>query len=312
MTNLFNRWLPCLTLGAWSVIMLYFAGPPSGVAGKFIAAHTHLLSGRVDSLLVPAFRPYVLLAGVALLLMAVAFLLYPADAACCSAAQCGHPLSRFAAGRWLTFLVLLVPVSAAAFISPDSFGAGAMLNRGIISDASALGGSSKITRTAPDLPLPTNGSSSGGTSVVSGSPAPAPANTAAPAANNDNPYLHITPEGYIETEVLDLLYATQDPALRKDFEGKTVQLIAQLMPGDKAQGQAPRFKAVRMFMTCCAADARPIATVVEADKLPELPEMSWIRVIATATFPVENGRRTTVLKATKVEKTAPPEESMLY
>jgi hypothetical protein len=40
--------------------------------------------------------------------------------------------------------------------------------------------------------------------------------------------------------------------------------------------------------------------------------MTWIKVIATATFPIENGRRTTVLKATNVTKVDPPADSMLY
>jgi uncharacterized membrane protein YcgQ (UPF0703/DUF1980 family) len=112
--------------------------------------------------------------------------------------------------------------------------------------------------------------------------------------------------------VLDLLYAAQDNTLRKDFEDKTVVLTGQFMP-DKTSGDATkRFKAVRMFMTCCAADARPVATLVEADKAPDLPEMTWVKITAKAQFPVENGRRISVLKAEKVEKTAPPEETMLY
>ena len=99
---------------------------------------------------------------------------------------------------------------------------------------------------------------------------------------------------------------------RKDFEGKTVQLIGQFMPDKTSTGSGTRFKTVRMFMTCCAADARPVATLVEAEKLPDFPEMTWVKVTATSEFPVENGRRISVLKAVKVEKTDPPEESMLY
>ena len=40
--------------------------------------------------------------------------------------------------------------------------------------------------------------------------------------------------------------------------------------------------------------------------------MSWIKITGTATFPVENGRRIAVLKADRVEKCNPPEETMLY
>jgi uncharacterized membrane protein YcgQ (UPF0703/DUF1980 family) len=84
------------------------------------------------------------------------------------------------------------------------------------------------------------------------------------------------------------------------------------MPDPAASAGGPRFKAVRMFMTCCAADARPIAALVETAELPNLPDMTWIKITGTSTFPIENGRRISVLKADKVEKTTPPEESMLY
>ena len=84
------------------------------------------------------------------------------------------------------------------------------------------------------------------------------------------------------------------------------------MPDASNNASGHRFKAVRMFMTCCAADARPVATLVECDTLPKLPEMTWIKVTGTATFPVENGRRISILKAERVEKSAPPEETMLY
>jgi hypothetical protein len=40
--------------------------------------------------------------------------------------------------------------------------------------------------------------------------------------------------------------------------------------------------------------------------------MTWVRVVGEATFPLENGRRIAVLQAETVEKTNPPEESMLY
>jgi hypothetical protein len=46
--------------------------------------------------------------------------------------------------------------------------------------------------------------------------------------------------------------------------------------------------------------------------LPKLPEMTWIKVTGIATFPIENGRRISVLKAERVEKTDPPDETMLF
>jgi uncharacterized repeat protein (TIGR03943 family) len=300
MNKIFSRWLPCATLAAWSSVLLYF-----------------YFSGRIHAFLHPTFRPYVLIAGIAMGVMALVFLLFPADANCCSAAECGHGLSRVAAGKVLTFLILLVPVTAAAMFSPDNFGKNVMLNRVEITDASSLRSPTAQKNAPPapvDMPLPTNGA----TTASNVPPAPAaPASAPAPAAANAQPappqdYLQRTPDGRIVAEVLDLLYAAQDNALRKDFEGKSVELIGQLMPDTTNNPNGNRFKAVRMFMTCCAADARPVAALVQSDAAPKLPEMSWIKVTGTATFPIENGRRIAVLKADKVEKVNPPEETMLY
>ncbi len=294
MNKLFSRWLPCVTLASWSSVLLYF-----------------YFSGRIASFLHPMFRPYVLIAGLVLAGMTLVFLLFPADANCCSSAECGHGLSRLATGKVLTFLILLVPVTAAAVFSPDGFGKGAIMNRGIITDATALRpptAKPDAPLAAPDLPLPSADPNAGNTP-----PAATPATTAStqPAAPAED-YLQRTPEGRIIAEVLDLLYAAQDNALRKDFEDKPVELIGQLMPDTANNSNGKRYKAVRMFMTCCAADARPVATLFEIEQKPELPEMTWIKVTGKATFPIENGRRISVLKAEKIEKTNPPEETMLY
>jgi uncharacterized repeat protein (TIGR03943 family) len=286
MTNLFSRWLPCSTLAAWSVILLYFSW-----------------NGRVD-FLHPMFRPGVIVAGCVMLLMSLVFIFAPVDAGCCTTGNCGHPLSRKPLGKLLTFFILLLPISAAALFSPDGFGKSAMLNRGVITDASVLppppANLGEKPKPLSEPPLPTE----------AGSPTPGATATAQAALAND--YIQRTPEGNIVAEVLDLLYAAQDNALRADFEGKTVELVGQLMPDTANNANGNRFKAVRMFMTCCAADARPVATLVESAEKPSFPEMSWIKVVGKATFPIENGRRTAVLKAERVEKAAPPEESMLY
>jgi len=286
MNKLFSRWLPCATLSAWSTVLLYF-----------------YFSDRINALLIPTFRPYVLIAGFVMAAMAFIFLIFPADANCCSTAECGHGLSRLTFGKILTFLVLLLPVTAAAMFSPDGFGKKAILNRGIITDASSLrppSATKDTPRTAPDLSLPTNDPN-----------APTP-DAASKTAEPPKDYLVRTPDGKILAEVLDLLYAAQDNALRGDFENKAVVLYGQLMPDTANNGNGKRFKAVRMFMTCCAADARPVATLVEAATPPGLPEMTWIKITGTATFPIENGRRISVLKAERVEKTDPPEETMLF
>jgi uncharacterized repeat protein (TIGR03943 family) len=324
MTSLFTRWIPSLSLGVWSAILL--------------ASH---LTGRAAKFLHPAFRPGVLAAG--LLLAFLAFLIAsretPPD--CCADATCTHPLSRSRLGRWLTFGILVLPASFAAWLSPDTFSRQAFEQRGITMDATVLGDRRSIaagSQPAPEVmakqdladgpPKPANGIVAAdksakedvtGAKAVAPAPAlaPAPTATANGATKGDTTdavpdYLQRTKEGYIVTEVLDLLYSVQDSQLRKDFEGRTVQLIAQIMPDKTSADSTNRFKAVRMFMSCCAADARPVATLVESKTLPEFPEMTWVKVVGTATFPIENGKRTAVIQAVSVEETKPPEEAMLF
>lgn len=289
MTALFNRWLPGVTLLAWSFVLLAF-----------------YFTGRVASFLHPTFRPSVLLAGLVMLAMGACFLFLPGVASCCDDDRCGHPLGRRKTGRLLTFLILLAPLGCAAMFSPNQYGAATILNRGIVTDASGLA----ARKTAPvpppaaiatdpsEPPLPTKDGSQ------------AAATPAAPAAQDD--FLPKTKDGNLAVQVIDLLYAAQDTSLRSDFADKTVETIGQVMPDDTNNASGTRFKLMRMFMVCCAADAKPIAALVEMPQKPTVPEMAWVKVIGKVEFPVEGGRTVPVLKAASVKQTEPPEETMLY
>ena len=291
MQSLFARWLPAATLATWSAVLLYFH-----------------FSMRMNAMLAPEFRVYALIAAIVLGVMALSFVAFKGDATCCSSGECGHGLSRLVTGKLITFFILLVPIVVAARYSPrDGFSKTFVENRGTATSLEQLGSAAPRpadgkadSRKPMDLTLPTK----------DGSPPPAAAMPAAESKPAD--YLVRTPDGTIVAEVLDLLYAAQDNLLRKDFEGKRVELIGQFMPDSSNNAGGNRFKAVRMFMTCCAADARPVATIAEAEKLPAFPEMTWVKITGTATFPVEKGRRISVLHAEKIEKTEPPSEAMIY
>ena len=283
MTKIFNRWLPCTTLLAWSAILLGF-----------------FFTGRISAFLHPAFRPGVLLAGLAMLGLAVSFAVLPGVAGCCEEENCGHPLGRMTFGRVLTFLILLLPIGTAAYFSPKNFGATTIANRGVITDAQGLAARApqvpKAIAASIEPPLPTKDGSQ-------------PATEQAAAAND---YLPKSKDGNVQVGVIDLLYAAQDPSLRADFDHKKIELIGQLMPDNVSNANGNRFKLVRMFMVCCAADARPVATLVESQQKPDAAEMSWVKVIGTATFPIESGRAIAVVSADSVTATEPPEETMLY
>ena len=246
------------------------------------------LSGRLVSFLHPAFRPGVLVAG---LLLAVFALCAAAGgkAACCGENEPCVPktAATFAPARLLAFAVLLLPLAMVFCSSHDGFGAAAIANRGVAMDASKIA----APRSGPGL---------------GGSPAAAD-------ASNANPYAPRTASGALDVSVLDLLYAAGDPTLQPDFDGKTVELVGQLMAENEASPGGNRMKIVRMWMTCCAADARPIATLIElpAGMKNTLPELSWVRVNGIASFPKEGDRTIAVLKVKSLKPTDPPEETML-
>ena len=316
MQSLFARWLPAATLATWSAVLLWF---------HFTKA--------MNSMLAPEFRIYALIAAVVLAVMALSFVAFKGDATCCSSGECGHGLSRLATGKLITFFILLVPIVVAARYTPRegfSFSKTLLQNRGTdttwqpsftVPAAKAAAAKNAAATSLEQIPNAVPPAPDGTSAVrlpadltlptKDGSQPPA-APTQPAAESKVAEYLTRTADGMIVAEVLDLLYAAQDNLLRKDFEGQRVQLIGQFMPDSSNNADSKRFKAVRMFMTCCAADSRPVATLVEAEKLPSFPEMTWVKITGTASFPLEKGRRISVLKADKIEKTDPPAEAMIY
>jgi uncharacterized repeat protein (TIGR03943 family) len=292
MKKIFSKWLPGATLFAWSAILLFF-----------------YFSGRIDALLHPTFRPYTLVAGIVMLLLAACFAFFPVNIEACAEDElAGRSFGRKTSGRVLTFLILLVPICAAAAFSPGSYSLNVVLNRGTVDDATSLPGQTKsIGPSTPyvEPPLPTSDGSQ-----PAATPAQSTAQSQPPAPEADQ--LQHSKDGNIIVQVVDLLYAAEDTTLRGDFKGHDIEMIGQLMPDTTSAGKDKRFKLVRMFMVCCAADARPVAVLVESDTKPTGEDMSWVKVVGKVEFLIENGRSIAVVKASKVMATDPPEETMLY
>ena len=143
-----------------------------------------------------------------------------------------------------------------------------------------------------------------------------------------NDFLKPDKAGHIKCEIVDLLYAAQEPSTRKDFEGKEVELIGQLVPAKskaatKSAAPAGSFKLLRLVMVCCAADAMPIAVKIET-KLPpmEIRDMQWLKVTGRVHYRprVKDNSDDTdygdqpepVIVADSIKKVAAPAEKYLY
>ena len=240
------------------------------------------LSGRIASYLHPAFHIYTVVSGGVLLALSLALLLTM------NGESSEHGLSRVGI---FPLLLLTAPLLAATKISPSNFGATAVLNRGMVHNIADLPGFSLPM----DAGLPNaDGSMAEGTMM------------------DPSLYLKKNADGYIMAEAVDLLYAAGEPTMREDFENKEVEVNGQFLPALTGNPNGDRFNLTRLFVMCCAADARPVAISVQSNPATDLPKMTWVKVRGKATFPVEGGRHMPVVVADSVTETDAPEESFLY
>jgi uncharacterized repeat protein (TIGR03943 family) len=280
-----KRMLTLVTLLLWGTTMLYF-----------------WLSDRIASYLHPQFHPYVLMAGVGLLLLAPLWWWASRETEeGCHSCGCHHdhedePRSRLSAGALFAFAVLLLPVSAAAFISPSQFGEAAVMNRGIVTDISQLPSAEMPGGNWEDAPQWDESVDSVDASWPEGQ-------------EEGVEYFTRAPDGSIQVETLDLLFAAQEPGLREEFENQRVSIIGQYVP--PRGGAAGGFDLVRMFMVCCAADARPLGIKVTGEPVA-VPRMGWVQITGIARFEDNGGVLEPSLELEKIEEVEPPRESLLY
>jgi uncharacterized repeat protein (TIGR03943 family) len=210
--------------------------------------------------------------------------------------DCAHDHSHGdATARSLIFksLVLLVPLTVVLLGHNNHYTMSMINNRGVVQDLSKIPAANKTAFASVLATAPATNAASSKT---------ADANPASSAASN----------APMPIQVVDLLYAVQMPTYREEFEGKQVELIGQFVPLTVKNPKGDRFQVIRLFITCCAADAAPIGVTVQYDKPLKASEMSWLKITGTPTFPMEGGRRTALLVATKVEECPAPAEPFVY
>ena len=133
-----SRLLAPIALFEWGAVLTYF-----------------YCSHRLTGFLHPSFRPPVLVTGI-LLIIAAACLLFSEDeqeAHHCDGENCDHSHAKLTIGSLLGFVVLLLPVLLTAKISPDSYGAVLVQNRGAAESLDGVPGAlARVQR-----PLPSEG-----------------------------------------------------------------------------------------------------------------------------------------------------------
>ncbi len=120
-------------------------------------------------------------------------------------------------------------------------------------------------------------------------------------------------EGYLMLTVDQLFYTSGDEDLQRVLDGEGVVVTGQVLPEDGLNPGGKRKRLFTLMVTCCAADAQPISIPIEFESVaPQLSEMSWVRVMGTMRYPVEEGRTVAVLEVEKIEPTEEPYSDMIF
>jgi len=225
--------------------------------------------------------------------------------------QGGHDHAHATPGGWLskalTFLILAVPLSAAALYSPDRYSDQFFINKAnavTSAGSTALGGGGidLAKRAEKSRPLP-------------GSTAAPAAGTATSSAFTVDELERLsggrTPEGNIPLQLIELFYM---PAQTRDVqEVVSTQIVETTGQAIKDKQDPSKMRLFRLMMTCCAADARPISIPVEFTAAPpEWREMGWYKVTGSVEYREINGAQATVFKASGLTPSKPPRQQMMY
>lgn len=321
------RIVPCFLLLLWGGVMIYYFA-----SGRVV----HYLTGF------GGFRVQALLCGLLLCVMAAFELLVRPpqeedhghghdhehdhghdhehdEAGGCTGCGGDHATgdhAHAAPGGWLakavTFLVLALPLSAAALYSPDRYSDQFFINKAnavTSAGASALsgGGIDLAKRAGKARPLP-------------GAATTAAPDGSAPANANANAFTvqelerlsgGRTPDGNIPLQLVELFYM---PAQTRDVqEVVSTQVVETTGQAIKDKQDPTKMRLFRLMMTCCAADARPVSIPVEFEAAPpEWREMGWYKATGKIEYREINGTPTTVFKATGLTPSKPPRQQMMY
>jgi len=113
--------------------------------------------------------------------------------------------------------------------------------------------------------------------------------------------------------IQEVFYTAGDTEIQNVLKGLPVETIGQVLPDTMNDPMGRKLKVFRLFVQCCAADARPLSIPIEfGKKAPEYEEMGWIKIIVTMNYIEEDGMTVPVLDVKSMEPTSPPEDEMIF
>jgi uncharacterized repeat protein (TIGR03943 family) len=122
-----------------------------------------------------------------------------------------------------------------------------------------------------------------------------------------------TSDGYFQFNLLELYFAVGDKEALKVIEGMKVETEGRLVD-EKANNQnGSRKRLYRLFITCCAADAKAVPINLEFGTMSySIKDNNWVKVAGVIRFLNQNGAFTPVLEVAIAHESDPPwEESFI-
>jgi len=119
--------------------------------------------------------------------------------------------------------------------------------------------------------------------------------------------------GDFQLDVPQIFYTAGDIELMDVMEGIPIETTAQLMEETLNNPNGHRLKAFRLFIECCAADARPLSIPIDFGQgPPEYIEMGWYKLYGKLHYVEEDGELLPILQMERFEETSEPPEGLLF
>ncbi|MEM8956060.1 MAG: DUF1980 domain-containing protein [Verrucomicrobiota bacterium] len=211
-------------------------------------------------------------------------------------------------------LILVVPLVVAARISPDEFSERVVMNKGLydILDASSatVGKSVALERSTSPVDAP---EAADGVEMAEEAPGGEEEEWEEYTLADLEAQVDRTPEGNFLLTVPQLFYTAGDEELQRVVETVTVEAVAQVMPEKVNNPDGTRLRIFRLFVECCAADARPLSIPAEfGQEPPTYEEMGWVKVVGTMSYVEEDGITVPLLMVESMEETEAPEDAFMF
>ena len=228
-----------------------------------------------------------------------------------------HHENETPSGLTINLSILIIPLVAAAVLTPDKKSLAWIRNNlSLAGDPTNVRQELAITGRTPSVKGPTAGAV---TPPKTGDD-PASGDTGTGDEPSPDPYEFTKDDldklvdkndaGEYMVTVPEIFFTGGDASIQKVLKGEGIETIGQFIEETKNNPDGTRIRVYRMFMECCAADARPLSVPVEfGETPPDYKELGWYKVHGTMAFEENDGLSLPFIKATSIEPTEEPADA---